>query len=186
MVLTVVNYTDFQQQEAKPRASNFPAPNQPTQEPTQYASVDEAIKDIEPTQEPTADRNITDTEPTLYNKNERTKEIKNNNNTLRAEQSSEIVTYGNLEINNLLTALKNSVGGSDFKESRQMQGRYAKYLLNLGKKIGKEEFSNRLREILQDDFKAKNCNKIAYLYGEMKSFIHSPIVGPKKVEKKVY
>ena len=30
--------------------------------------------------------------------------------------------------------------------------------------------------ILEDNFKIKNCNSITYLYKEIKSFIHSPLV----------
>lgn len=56
---------------------------------------------------------------------------------------------------------------------------YGKHFLNLGKNIGKEEFTNRLKIILQDPFKAKNSNKLAYLYKEIKSFIHSPIIKKK-------
>lgn len=57
-----------------------------------------------------------------------------------------------------------------------MQRRYAKHLLDLGKRIGLEQFSERLKSVLSDDFKAKNCNKLAYLYGEIKAFAHSPVV----------
>lgn len=30
----------------------------------------------------------------------------------------------------------------------------------------------RLKCILEDPFKRKNCNSLRYLYGELKSFIH--------------
>ena len=49
----------------------------------------------------------------------------------------------------------------------------AKAIANLGPfptKIGKEEFARRLKVLLEDSFHAKNCNKIKYVYNNIKGF----------------
>ena len=84
--------------------------------------------------------------------------------------------YWNPEINKMLAFLKKAVLVSDFKESTQMQRRYTQILCHMKNKIWVEEFAFRIKTILQDGFKAKNCNKISYLHGELKGFIHSPVV----------
>ena len=99
---------------------------------------------------------------------------------LSEETSRDIETtkkeYGNADINKILLLLKNTVGCDDFSESKEWQRKYGKHFLTLGSKIGNTEFSARLEWILSDDFKAKNCNSLKYLYSQMKSYIHSPIV----------
>jgi len=90
--------------------------------------------------------------------------IKNNSEQV-PKKSSE-----NLEITGLLDHLKKILTIDDFKESQQWQRRYGLHLLNLGKKIGKDEFAARLSGLIDDDFKRKNLNSIKYLYGELKSF----------------
>ena len=84
--------------------------------------------------------------------------------------------YGNTEINQILLLLRQTVWCDDFKESQQWQRKYWKHFLNLWVKIWKEEFWNRLQWILSDKFKSKNCNSLKYLYDQMKSYIHSPII----------
>ena len=84
--------------------------------------------------------------------------------------------YWNPEINKMLAFLKKAVWVSDFKESVQMQRRYTQILCHMKNKIWVEEFAFRIKTILQDGFKAKNCNKISYLHGELKGFTHSPVV----------
>lgn len=84
--------------------------------------------------------------------------------------------YWNTEINQILLLLKQTVWCDDFKESQQWQRKYWKHFLNLWVKIWKEEFWKRLQWILSDKFKSKNCNSLKYLYDQMKSFIHSPII----------
>ena len=87
--------------------------------------------------------------------------------------------YGNKDINSMLASLYKAIDIDSFKESRKLERQYAMHMVNLGKKIGREKFLERLHGILEDDFKVKNCNSIKYLYGQMKSFIGNP-----KVEKK--
>lgn len=72
--------------------------------------------------------------------------------------------------------LRKAVGVETFKESNQQQRNITKHVVNLSEKIGKEEFKERLKGILSDEFKAKNCNSINYLYRELKSYIVAPIV----------
>lgn len=99
--------------------------------------------------------------------------------------SEENKEYWNKDINDILQKLKVSIWLSDFKEDSKWQRRYAKNILSLKNKIWEQEFWIRLKETLEDWFKAKNCNKIAYVYGELKSFIHSPIVEEKDDRNKI-
>jgi len=84
--------------------------------------------------------------------------------------------YWNPEINNILAFLKKVIWVSDFKESQKMQRIMGKNILNLWKKIWKEDFQFRLQNILEDWFKSKNCNSLGFLFKELKAFIHSPIL----------
>jgi hypothetical protein len=74
--------------------------------------------------------------------------------------------------------LRKAVWVTQFKDSKERW--YVSHCYNLLKKIGRNEFEMRLKWILSDSFKAKNCNKLAYLYGELKSYIHSPIIEPEQ------
>ena len=84
--------------------------------------------------------------------------------------------YWNKEINQILLLLRQTVWCDDFTESQQWQRRYWKHFLNLWAKIWNDEFWKRLQWILSDKFKSKNCNNLKYLYDQMKSYIHSPII----------
>lgn len=97
--------------------------------------------------------------------------------------TSEITEYWKKEINETLEMLRKAVWVTDFKESIQWQRRYAKNIFDLWSSIWREEFIDRLKAILSDKFKAQNCNKLAYLYGELKSYIHSPIVSTENERK---
>lgn len=88
------------------------------------------------------------------------------------------------EINMMQAFLRQAVWLTAFKDSKERW--YVSHCYNLMKKIGKNEFNFRLEAILSDQFKVKNCNKLAYLYGEMKSFIHSPVVEAKWNVAKVW
>ena len=79
------------------------------------------------------------------------------------------VEYGNPDINKMLNYIKTGFALTDFKEPQKQQRQYACHLLNLGKKLGLEEFRRRLSVLVEDDFKSKNCNSIKYLYRELKS-----------------
>jgi hypothetical protein len=89
---------------------------------------------------------------------------------------NEIWDYWDAEINAVLTLLYRWIWIDDFKESKKWQRIYWKHFVNFIKTKWKEEFIKRLKLILDDDFKVKNSNSIKYLYWELKSFIHSPIV----------
>lgn len=91
-------------------------------------------------------------------------------------ETEQVPTYWKEEINMMQWFLRQAVWVSAFKDSKERW--YVQHCYNLMKKIGKEEFQARLQWILSDQFKAKNCNKLAYLYWELKSYIHSPIVEP--------
>lgn len=94
---------------------------------------------------------------------------------------SEPVEYWNEEINLMQKFLRQSVWVTAFKDTKERF--IVKHCYNLMVKIWKEEFSFRLKEILSDPFKQKNCNKLAYLYWELKSFIHSPVVEAKDANR---
>jgi gas vesicle protein len=111
------------------------------------------------------------------NTNKNVKKIKNEKKEISKEIEPTVQKdFGNEEINKILGFLKKSVGVSDFKESQKWTRIYGKHFLNLGKKIGKDELIRRMNGVLSDNFKAKNCNSIKYLYNEIKSFIHSPVI----------
>lgn len=114
------------------------------------------------------------------NSNDFLKEEKIEEESLKNSAGAEI--FWNEEINNILAFLKKIIWVSDFKESQKMQRIFWKHILNLWKKIWKEEFQKRLKNILENDFKAKNCNSLNFLYKEIKAFIHSPILQTKQQE----
>lgn len=115
-------------------------------------------------------------------------ETRNNTTIVVIDESMfpEKIEYWDKDINKTLSYISKVVWCTTFKESQQMQRRYWKFMFDLGKKIGLDEFNYRLKNILEDPFKAKNSNKLAYLYWEIKSYIHSPVVEEKKKQIKVY
>jgi len=100
------------------------------------------------------------------------KEIKNNNK-LSNDNSAALpqkVQYGDKQINAMLDALKRTIGIDAFVDSR-IERMMARHCLNLMQKIGKDEFKYRLQYLLNDEFTAKNCNKIKFIYNNIKGFI---------------
>lgn len=79
-------------------------------------------------------------------------------------------TFGNEDINKTLLAIRLKVKVDDFKESKKKQRIWGQNLFNLMQKITPAEFSRRLDLFLADDFKAQHCNKLEYIFNEMKSF----------------
>jgi hypothetical protein len=73
------------------------------------------------------------------------------------------------DIDSMLIALKQTIGIEAFVDSR-IERNMAKHCLGLLEKIGREEFKFRLASILDDDFLAKNCNKIKFVYNNIKGF----------------
>lgn len=72
--------------------------------------------------------------------------------------------YGSSEINAILKSLALSVGCTEFTETKKMQRFTASHIVKLYKSMAKEEFMERLKDILSDPFKRKNSNSIKYLY----------------------
>lgn len=90
--------------------------------------------------------------------------------TIVTPAKAEIKEYGNREINNMILALKRTVGVEQFVDS-SIERLIGKHCVTLIGKIGKNEFLRRLTILMQDPFHAKNCNKIKYIYNQIKGFI---------------
>lgn len=90
---------------------------------------------------------------------------------IKEEESEKKISYGNEEINGMLSALKARVGVEDFADASKWSRIYAKNCLSLMHDLGKPEFLRRLDKLLEDDFHRKNCNKIKYIYYNIKGFI---------------
>lgn len=103
-------------------------------------------------------------------KNERNTEITNVIEKNSQGGDTEKKEYGDARINYALRVMREKFNRDDFKESKKMQRIYAKQLLTLGKKIGKDEFHKRCTAIAEDPFKFKNCGSLKYIYGELKSY----------------
>jgi len=69
----------------------------------------------------------------------------------------------------LIVALKSAIGIVAFVDSR-IERNMARHCLSLIRKIGKDEFKRRLEGLLSDNFHAKNCNKIRYVYNNIKGW----------------
>lgn len=82
----------------------------------------------------------------------------------------EIPVFGNEEINQMLSDLKKKVNIYDFKESKKQQRVWGQNLCTLRKKLKPQKFDAIFDEILTDEFKAQNCNKLEYIYREIKAF----------------
>lgn len=108
----------------------------------------------------------TDCKESLHNNNN----YNNNDNiSTKVDREPAVSTrYGKENINKILIALRESVGIEAFADSR-IERNIGKHVVSLLEKIGKEEFRRRLEYVLGDDFRRKNCNRIKYLYGELKS-----------------
>jgi len=85
------------------------------------------------------------------------------------EQAPVKKKYGNEDINKMLEALKGKVNVEAFVDS-SIERNMAKHCVSLIGKIGKDEFVRRLDVLLADSFHAKNCNKIKYIYNNVKGF----------------
>jgi hypothetical protein len=103
------------------------------------------------------------------------KEIKKD--TTYPERSSELEQeikkrqeHGDGEINKMLRALKAKIGIEAFADSG-IQRNIGAHCVRLMGNLGVKEFSRRLDIILSDGFKHKNCNRIRYVYSEIKGFI---------------
>lgn len=78
--------------------------------------------------------------------------------------------FGKKEINEMLIALKSKIQIEAFVDSA-IERNIAHHCVGLLKKIGKDEFVHRLESLLADSFHRKNCNKIRYVYNNIKGFI---------------
>lgn len=74
-----------------------------------------------------------------------------------------------MRITKMLEALKIWTHREAFSDSK-FERNIGLNLVRLFEKIGKEEFLRRLNLLLNDDFKAKNCNSVTFIYNQLKSF----------------
>jgi hypothetical protein len=74
------------------------------------------------------------------------------------------------DINNMLLALKKTIGIEHFVDSK-LERNMARHCLGLIEKIGGDEFKRRLLALLDEPFTKKNCNKIKFVYNNIKGFI---------------
>lgn len=106
-----------------------------------------------------------------HNTNNNTnKDINNISKDILEPDGLEKKEYGKKEINEMILALKGKIGIQAFVDSA-IERNIAKHCVNLMAKIGKDEFVYRLDFLLLDNFHAKNCNKILYVYNNIKGFI---------------
>lgn len=87
---------------------------------------------------------------------------------------TEQIEYGNKDINLMLKALKQRSGIAAFVDS-DIERNMARHCLNLLKKIGKDEFVRRYDFLLGDPFTRKNCNKIKFIYRNIKGYIEPQV-----------
>lgn len=143
-LITIINYNNFQPNGTADSTTNVTADGQQTEQQTGSRRV------------------------TIERRNK--EEIKKEKNITSKEVTAKAESYGNQEINLALSLLRKEVQIDDFKESQKQQRMYGMHMVNLAKKIGKEEFRLRLSGLLQDSFHSKNCNSIRYLYQNIKAF----------------
>jgi hypothetical protein len=120
--------------------------------------------------QPTISKNAKDNNTSINNNSKELKKIESSSNIVNK------IEYWDKEINALLEFLYKSIWIDDFKEPQKWQRIFWKQCITLIKRIWKQEFIRRFKLVLEDNFKIKNCNSINYLYKEIKSFMHSPLV----------
>ena len=79
--------------------------------------------------------------------------------------------HGDKNINDMLLALKATIGIEDFADSVKWQRIYGKHCYQLATKITHTEFARRLDILLNDGFKRKRMNEIKYVYEQVKGFL---------------
>ena len=94
----------------------------------------------------------------------------------KTRKSTAIVSPDLLEFQKLM---RTTCGVSRFKETAERELSMIRNCMELSNDIGMDEFTYRLKTILEDDFKSKHVNKLTYLHRELSAFIH-PIVQPKE------
>lgn len=141
----------------------------------EYQQINQQTTQQVTNKQPTSNQQVT----TTNKDNKDNKEI-----NISKDITTEVIepTYWNEEINNTLDFLQKAVWIDEFKESKKRQRIYWKHFVGYINKQGKEDFIERLKWVLADDFKSKNCNSIKYLYNEVKAYIYNPVI---KEEKKI-
>lgn len=121
------------------------------------------------TKKATTEPRPSETEAIIYKEEGKKEEGNNISSTLVIDDPKKIRAE-------FLASLRKSVWVDKFKD--EFEWKEAWLCFTLMEKIGKEDFLSRLKWVLRDAFKAKNCNRLSYLRKEIESFIHSPIVQP--------
>lgn len=111
----------------------------------------------------------------IESKKEEKEKVKKEENKINSKTNvlelAKPTEHGNEEVNKMIQALKVKVGIDDFADTGKWTRLYAKHCVTLMKQISKDEFVRRLDRLLEDDFHQKNCNKIKYIYYNIKGFI---------------
>lgn len=107
---------------------------------------------------------------TNITKETNTKEIVTNVTTTAPPVEVEKKDSRNKKINEMLISLKGRIGIGAFADSG-IERNMAKHCWSIYNQLGKEEFLRRLDFLLHDEFHHKNCNKIKYVYNQIKGFI---------------
>jgi len=102
------------------------------------------------------------------NKNEK-KEKKERRKSSNEDLSAPGRSLERSDVTEMVDALKATVGIDAFVDSG-IERNMARHCVGLMEKIGRKEFGRRLNVLLADDFHAKNCNKIKYIYNNIKGF----------------
>lgn len=132
------------------------------QDPKNYEQTNERTKN-----EPRTDQEQTSGDLSISKEREERKK----ENISKDIESKDSESYGNQDINKLLEFLKDQLGLTDFKESQKVQRQYGQHLVNLAKKIGKDEFIDRLKGLANNEFHLKNLGSLKYMYKNIKGYV---------------
>lgn len=177
--------TGLSEQKIRNQLNNLQTTNEITIKSTKHYSIIELVKWDDYNQQNNQQNKRKTTNKTTTIKEYNTEEDKNietwniewvdSGKSENNEETKPVVTINPNKIQaDFLWVLRKSVGVDKFKDYKEWTEAWL--TLKLYEKLWEEEFLKRLKWVLSDQFKAKNCNKLEYLRREIESFIHSPII----------
>lgn len=175
--------TGLSEQKIRNQLNNLQTTNEITIKTTKHYTIIELVKweeynqqNNQRTSRKTTNKTTTTKEiDTEEDKNIQTSNIENEyiENSESSEKREVVIDQNKIQAD-FLWVLRKSVGVDKFKDYKEWTEAWL--ALKLYEKLWEEEFLKRLKWVLSDQFKAKNCNKLEYLRREIESFIHSPII----------